>query len=532
MNLEFEADQPNDDGGREEAKQEVKLETFHIQSENPSTNDDELDDFQLEGAMFNCARLLKIVAGCKWLSCISLLFYLLVAGICLGMLENHLKAMENLFSDSLTLSLNNFPRNVKSLPIMDIELKNLTQNCSKGYEEVVLGVWKGTKPGCYNSSGAFPTLLEGACPSDCMDCAAVPAVSEHNITTWKRKKFCISRAKTALYTLDCPPGYKKCGRDTCINEPICPLTYLSYVSDHTVNADDFIQIGDGYLAIARGTDKAALINIKISVGAPFSCFDGRSLPARKSSEDYKLALQKNTGCGEFGFDLQTYEIMDTRETDLYQTQNWSNLISNLPLFTETLQEEKAYLLAERKYEMGQNESCYSVAIEELPLLKNKNRANASVLRLFCAVEWVLMGVFVILMIFNAMFRWRRACLKKFRYVFHQNLRDGSGVGLLFIHFWLWTSTFVVIAFIAVVQPNFRTFHDVTQGIRKALHDDCFSSDSLNIFFKRFNELIHGTYSPVEILLSLVLYGCLSANICYFITGILLCMEYKYTKSDS
>ena len=336
----------------EEADKQVsKPNGLQVISENPEENDEELDDFLVEGTVFNCTKFRYFIKTLRWLSCVSLMLYLLAAIICTALLENHLNGLQNLFSDSITNSLNNFPQNMKALPIIDIELRNGDQNCTKGYEEVVLSTWKGTKRGCYNASGVVPKLSDGNCPSDCTDCSQVAEIGEQNITIWNEQKLCISRAKDALYALNCPSGYRKCDRGVCINEPMCPISFLTYVKEQKVNADDFIKIGDGYLALARGTNKSALINIKISVGAPFSCFDGKSWPLRKSSEDYSLALQNNGGCGEFGFDLQTYEIMDTLEIDLYNQQDWSKSISDLPLFSETLQEEKAYLLGERQYEM-------------------------------------------------------------------------------------------------------------------------------------------------------------------------------------
>ena len=180
--------------------------------------------------------------------------------------------------------------------------------------------------------------------------------------------------------------------------------------------------------------------------------------------------------------------------------------------------------------MKQNRSCYSIDIETLPLLSEKNKVNVKLLKVFCLVQWIMLGVVGVLIILCGIVSWRRKCFQKIAWIFCQHLKAGSGFGLILIHFWLWSSTFLWLGFIAVIQPNFESFHHTTFGIDRAVVEDCFSSDSLNNFFKRYTDLIRQNYAPTEGLLNILFYCCLSSNICYLITGAILCMEHKYIDS--
>ena len=118
-------------------------------------------------------------------------------------------------------------KNLRKLPINDLTLVALGQDCPEDYEEEPIGNFSGTVEACWNPATYSYSQLT-ACTRHSIE-ITISEINATSLFNWKGHKFCSQRVSEAyIEKYNCSASYRKCGSLLCVlNDENCPVTSAS-----------------------------------------------------------------------------------------------------------------------------------------------------------------------------------------------------------------------------------------------------------------------------------------------------------------
>jgi hypothetical protein len=283
--------------------------------------------------------------------------------------------------------------NALAKPIQDIVFTRDLYCPMPGYQQVPIGIFGGLQVGCSCRDGR--TFLD-KCPTGA-DCAPNQAVSPLDVMYWGSKmRVCIRRSSDVRYLTvkgndfagDCPGGYKKCNKFTCVPEKNeCPIANVAIVKEGTplpagytqvaaqrstyyVGLDDRTRYIVGVQRGSAGDDVNLINNITTSVaGNP--CYSPLEHPRRLIKTAFVNEITKREGCLSLGEDSKYSTVIDAQaEFDTYNANGITAKLSTM--FNEALikSNDRIFLYGRRQVPMVDMGSCQRYSIGKLQTLQN------------------------------------------------------------------------------------------------------------------------------------------------------------------
>mgnify|MGYP003879387435 FL=1 len=312
----------------------------------------------------------------------------ILLGIVIGVLE--VKDFHRAFDVARTMR-----DTLKSDPIHSIvSVDPDVTYCPAGYEFLNLGVWTGTKAGCYEPETEKLFAAE-ECDVDVY--YPVSASKPANFTNWKNRKFCVARLRdTDQIPLNyCLPEHKRCN-DFCVTKELnCPFHNVTASKGPQLGMtkggnEEKLQIGDTWLyfhgvsAPGNATDALAypqqLVGFRVGTKGSW-CLDPQRSPevtrffGGHKHLGYPLSNQKEAGCGWFGGingSLDSYI-----QKKFYEDNQLALEIKDLPLYDKYITNETVDLIPIFKgyssFQISATEECHVVsAIDEIHIQSLKD----------------------------------------------------------------------------------------------------------------------------------------------------------------
>jgi hypothetical protein len=250
-------------------------------------------------------------------------------------------------SSDLGGALATLTTNLNSPPLVNVMIRNTTENCPTGFQPINLGFWQGTEAGCY-CSGTF--IVPGTCPQTLGSCSTILPQPQVAFTNWKNKKLCGLYSSKYVMDVQCPAGYKSCYVGGCFPlAEACPMTNISFTYDKN---------GVPIAATAKSDGLSPPISgLKISVNGP-PCFDANQSPAGAYYPLLNPPLP--TGCSDAD-PAVLFSLDQDSSYNVLISNALGSSVSFLPGYVDSTGDLKAYLAVMTKYSMRSSSFCASVS---------------------------------------------------------------------------------------------------------------------------------------------------------------------------
>ena len=253
-------------------------------------------------------------------------------------------------------SLEFIAANLRTDPIMDIQIIDRKATCPDNFKPLKLGFWHGTVAGCLCDNGDLlntPCSIFNSDPSRCK--TDIPSTSPVEIYELGGSIWCGKRAVLGVDYIkkaECPIGYRECYPGGCFVGD-CPVTKVEIASKGQ-ETNRFSNSKDKYLMLTRKQEGFPLVNIQITPN-DIPCFN-QDLYAENSS--YKLSLEPKNGCDKYGFDDKFSFKFDSQSTFEAFTQNsFRYSVMNLPYFEEKSKETTCVLSWRTRMKTANHDRC-------------------------------------------------------------------------------------------------------------------------------------------------------------------------------
>jgi len=296
--------------------------------------------------------------------------------------------------------------NLKTDPIMDIQILDQHSSCPSGFELLTLSTWPGTVAGClcYNE-GLLGKTCQQANSSQCQ--IDIPGTSPINIYKWRGSIWCVKRAVLGTDYLKktvCPEGYKECYPGACFIKD-CPITRVKISSTGTANK--LSKVGpDGKERFLEFTKSRGmpLIDFDITPNA-IPCFDQNAFTATRDSFIYPLLKgAKRDSCGDYGLDSHLSIMLDSQNSsELYLENSFPQSIVDLPHFQMNANKAQSVLSWRVKMGTARNDQCFEINPEYTNLSAQTVDSSREKIKFIESLVAACYGLTLVLFAFNLFF---------------------------------------------------------------------------------------------------------------------------------
>jgi len=256
--------------------------------------------------------------------------------------------------------------NLKTDPILDLQIIEHRSSCPSGLETLALNTWPGTVSGCLcDNEGLVALTCQKRNSPQCQ--IDVPATPPLNMYEWNGDIWCGKRAvlgKDYVKKTACPEGYKECYPGGCFLNSIkdCPITHVEISSTETTNSQKLSKASadgkDRYLILTRKQGGMPLIDLKITQN-DIPCFDQNAFPTTEKAFIYPLINgAERDSCGQYGLDSHFSIKLDSQSSYETFTQNsFPKTVMELPHFETNAQRTQSVLSWKAKMKTARNDAC-------------------------------------------------------------------------------------------------------------------------------------------------------------------------------
>ena len=240
-------------------------------------------------------------------------------------------------------------KNLGAFPFSDIVFPDNATDCPSGYQAATLGKWPGTMPFCYDVDIIQTYFKENKCRKK----YAGQNSSFYHV--WKSTSACI-KPVNFLNTSTCPSGYTKCTVGVCVEGTDCPITQMK-VQSTPENGAGWLNTSfpDGkYLNFRKDEGVPPIVSLELDLGSPTPCVNIYELPIQKN---YAAIWRSGIGCLTPGQFAGTTILDEDTAYNAFKSQYWSYPVLSLPMFNDTLQNQKAYLTAIPRIQLKDASGC-------------------------------------------------------------------------------------------------------------------------------------------------------------------------------
>ena len=249
-------------------------------------------------------------------------------------------------------AIDGISNNLRALPFSDIVFPNNSTNCPSDYQAASLGKWPGTESFCDD-----PILNSekktGSNKNKCKKKISAKGSAFYHV--WKSTSACI-KPVNFLNTSTCPSGYTKCTVGVCVEGTDCPITQMK-VQSTPDNATGWLNTSfpDGkYLNFRKDEGVPPIVSLELDLGSPTPCVNVNELPIQKN---YEAILISGYGCSTPGQFAGATTLDEDTAYNAFKSQSWASSVLSLPRFNETLQDQKAYLMAIPRIQLKDVSGC-------------------------------------------------------------------------------------------------------------------------------------------------------------------------------
>jgi len=239
-------------------------------------------------------------------------------------------------------------------PIQEIAVSH-NQSCPTGFEALEIGMWPGSRLGCY--------VQKGVIGESCIE-PDIPAQPEKAITKWGNLTFCVKRNVNYEFMMDitCNRDFVQCSRELCVSKlEKCPITSITpQTQQDFVNAgkpsQDWLHLEkEGkMLKIDREDTEQPIFNLETSIlGQP--CYAKGWAPYKENP--YKL-LEIEFKCGKYGEDPKATILDSYEEIDLYIWNGFDTILRELKGYNDSIAGDHVYLVTRHRPALSHLAVCY------------------------------------------------------------------------------------------------------------------------------------------------------------------------------
>lgn len=340
---------------------------------------------------------LSITGFCAYVFCLSLFALSAIVLVKIYLLRNN--------SGDVTSVMSFIQTNIDTPPILDIKLATNNTNCPNSYEMLTLATWPGVEEGCYCVDTATKnyTLSVGSCESNSSFfngensryCSSISAHDPIALKYWAGNSFCVKYMNSATndynYTDQCATGYKSCGAFLCVRSSLdCPITSVTYSETNnttlTANQSLLALHEGGYLILDSDYDETPLQTLQVEFnGAP--CLVPEDHPV-KSGDYYPLLSESPSGCGTYGTDNYSSQVLSLTEKQFYDDNGMASFIDlNTYGYSDYLSGSKAQLYSRSKVDFSDTTYCENID----PDYFSNAPSTVSKVLLLCEVIFIIIG---------------------------------------------------------------------------------------------------------------------------------------------